>query len=283
MECINPLNLPRPNGRGSTDRITVPCGKCLSCLSLKRQQWHFRLSQELKQSSGALFLTLQYSECDGNVNKEHVQKWLKKLRKVYDLRYNPTFGDIGQKTTQKRHRIRYYLTAEYGAKTFRPHYHVILFNVSLEDRDIIDKSWKHGYVFYGDVTTESIGYVVKYCITEHDDTLGLQKTFSLMSKNPGLGLNYLDKTFDYHAKNDKFTTTLLGGQKIPLPRYYRDKVFNSEQKKINTIKAQKFSEQKAEKRFNEISQNENPYLYTHEQKKQWIETVKKRLSKNSKI
>lgn len=283
MECISPLNLPRPNGRGTTDRITVPCGKCLSCLSLKRQQWHFRLSQELKQSTGALFLTLQYAETDGNVNKDHVQKWLKKLRKAYDLRYNPALSEIMPKNGLKPARIRYYLTAEYGTKTFRPHYHVILFNVSHKDRDIIDKSWNHGYVFYGDVTAESIGYVVKYCITEHDDTLGLEKTFSLMSKNPGLGLNYMDKTKDYHAKGEKFTTTLLGGQKIPLPRYYRDKLFTSVQKVKNNIRQKKLSDEKREKRFNEISQNENPFNYDFQQKSQWIETARKRLNKNSKI
>lgn len=88
------------------------------------------------------------------------------------------------------HKLKYYLCGEYGGKTFRPHYHLILFDAVLPT---IQKAWEHGSIHYGAVSGASIGYTLKYMakpgkipLHQNDDRV---PEFSLMSK--GLGKNYL--------------------------------------------------------------------------------------------
>lgn len=189
MQCVSPLSLPRPNGRGSADRITVPCGKCVYCLSNRRQMWAFRIEQELKVSTSAFFITLTYE--DKNlpkqdnipvVCKDDIQKFLKRLRKEC----------AGSK-------IRYFLVSEYGPENKRPHYHGIFFNLPIPKDDEFNtdlvttllKCWQKGFVHVGTCTPASISYCAKYCITKTDFPtgalppflyvrLGLEKITSLM-------------------------------------------------------------------------------------------------------
>lgn len=136
MECLSPLTF-KKNGLIQT----VPCGKCLSCLSRRRSSWSFRLNQEMRVSTSAHFLTLTYS--DENlprsptgfpvVVKRDVQLWLKRFRKLLSP-----------------FKVRYFAVSEYGTQTFRPHYHVILFNFPnhLDINVLLEKSWTHGFFSY---------------------------------------------------------------------------------------------------------------------------------------
>lgn len=170
----------------------VPCGKCPQCLKRRASGWSFRLMQEFKRSSSAMFVTLTYNndhlEFTRNrytsLNKVTLQKFFKRLRKHFP----------------KGHKIKYYAVGEYGGKIGRPHYHVILFNATYE---AVEKSWAFdtgkvdddgqsiydpiGYIHYGDVNEASIGYCLKYMmkpgkVGRHakDDRI---KEFALMSKD----------------------------------------------------------------------------------------------------
>lgn len=61
------------------------------------------------------------------------------------------------------------------SKNFRPHYHVIFFNLLLNDlvpfqygqsvyyrSEFLEKYWKNGFVVVGEVTFNSAGYVARY-------------------------------------------------------------------------------------------------------------------------
>jgi len=173
----------------------VPCGKCIPCLVNKRSDWSVRLMQEFKGSQGASFVTLTYSPrfvpSDG-VSKRHLQLFLKRLRKK-----------IGTK-------IRYYAVAEYGSVTQRPHYHIILFNVTSEDIEIVRKSWSlkdrktglHvpiGIVHIGSCSEASIMYCTKYVIQKGSGNSVLNPPFALMSRAYGLGACYLtDDVIAWH-------------------------------------------------------------------------------------
>ena len=100
----------------------------------------------------------------------------------------------------KNHKsIKYYAVGEYGGKTLRPHYHMVIFNA---DVNLFERSWALenktiGQIHVGTITEASIGYTLKYIskaskipLHKNDDR---QKEFSLMSK--GLGSNYLTKTW----------------------------------------------------------------------------------------
>ena len=76
-------------GGFSTDRIIIPCGHCSFCLKNRRDEWTIRLLEEFKDSLECIFLTLTYPDesvhYDGNVHKEHLQKFWKRLRKDLEL------------------------------------------------------------------------------------------------------------------------------------------------------------------------------------------------------
>lgn len=140
---------------------TVPgsCGKCMSCRVNKKRLWTHRLLLEASCSKEKCFVTLTYDDAnlpdDLSVDVAHGQLFLKRLR--YFL---------------KGRKIRYFLVGEYGEKTQRPHYHLLLFNVSKGDEEAISKSWSAGFVHVGEVNKDSIQYCCQYTtkkMTSKDD------------------------------------------------------------------------------------------------------------------
>lgn len=229
MACDSPVFV---SIRGRLTDIQVGCGKCPPCKLRRVNSWVFRLQQEDKISTSAFFITLTY---DGNhvpisnngfmtLNKRDFQLFMKRLRKL------------------SLNKLKYYLAGEYGTHNYRPHYHLILFNLEDVQRlpdgsyrsKYLDEAWTFGVIHIGSVTSDSIAYTTKYIdkptripMHQRDDRL---KEFSLMSK--GLGANYLsDAIVDYHkADLTRNFITQEGGHKIALPTYYRNRIFNDEEK-----------------------------------------------------
>ena len=54
------------------------------------------------------------------------------------------------------------------------------------------------------------------------------RPFAMMSK--GLGKIYLKHNTKFHKSNFTTITTKKGGQKIPIPRYFKEKIFTEEEK-----------------------------------------------------
>lgn len=228
MPCLTPYVTRKKTG----EPIPVPCGKCPFCKKRRASGWSFRLMQQEKVSMSAHFITLTYDTThvpitrNGfmSLDKRHVQLFFKRLRKRQG---NDT-------TCASMPPIKYYAVGEYGGKTNRPHYHVILFNAALQH---IQPAWEYGSVHYGTVTGASIGYTLKYMckkpkIPMHRNDDRLQE-FSLMSK--GLGENYLTNSMVrwHHADmiNRMYCTTDQG-QKIAMPRYYKQKIYVDLEMKI---------------------------------------------------
>lgn len=129
MTCPTPIKVKNPND--PKEYNTVPCGRCYACLENKRTDWRIRLTEELKGSKSAIFVTLTYSDSSLEytdiitrnkitytkeythpiVHKRTIQNYIKRLRK------------LGLK-------FRYYAVGEYGTKSKRPHYHIIFFNLT---------------------------------------------------------------------------------------------------------------------------------------------------------
>lgn len=204
--------------------------------------WSFRLQQESHRSDLALFVTLTYDNDHVPItkkkfmtlSKKDVQLFFKRLRKLAWLQ-NP-----------KAPKIKYYAAGEYGPKTFRPHYHLIIFNA---DYELIEQAWTLGDIHYGHLSAASAAYTLKYI--SKDSTLKYfpgddrQKEFSLMSKR--LGDNYLTpEVIAWHRKLvtqevlnpltgelvqhqtpnlERYNLTVPGGYKIAIPRYYKNKIW----------------------------------------------------------
>lgn len=225
--CVSPFTVKDTKTKNS---LPVPCGKCIWCLKRRVSTWSFRLLQESRVSSSAFFVTLTYegdhipetSNGLATIDKADVQKFIKRLRRRQEIKG----------LTDK---IKYYACGEYGKNSFRPHYHLILFN-SLEE--IIEKAWQKGHVHIGKVSEASIGYTLKYMskgktVPQHelDDR---NPEFSLMSKR--LGANYINnKTIKWHREDilRRCYCPLPNGKKAPMARYYKEKLYTKrELKKI---------------------------------------------------
>nr|QJB19974.1 MAG: replication initiator protein [Microvirus sp.] len=293
MECISPISLPRPNGLGSIDRITVPCGRCFNCMSLKRNQWAYRIQQQLKVSYTAYFVTLTYSDDHllGNLCKKDIQDFLKRVRKgLTNSKKNDLVNNgirVSEKTkvseiASKGLNMTYYIIGEYGSKTFRPHYHGIFFNLPNDPQLMLINHWKKGFVHVGQVNPASIKYATKYMITKSDFPDGLVKPFMLVSK--GMGLSYVEKMKEWHISGERFYAPDLGGKKVALPRYYRDKMFNKSEIHLNklrtTIKSDRLKE--VEDRILK-AKGENPDLYRFLRNKQNNELNLKSINKTNKL
>lgn len=338
MRCISPLSVRRPDGLSSKDRITVPCGKCVECLSKKRSDWSIRLINEERTSASAFFVTLTYDDVnlpfghvDGEntytldqaikeddfstmipcVEKIHLVKFIKDLRNSLArpqfstqsdyLLLNgikiPFMAKVSQ-IEEKRplrakyeYRLKYYAVAEYGSKTERPHYHLIMFNLPLnyvyQDQTIwietlLSEIWPYGQINVGTVTPESIGYVAKYQISKGTQDGSKRPVFSLMSKN--LGLDYVKKFAQYHRETLTPYVTELGGTKHGLPRYYKDRLFNKKQKQLINEKLLKESDLNDNEVMQKLfSKGENPWEYEILQKDQITKQKLSRLTKNNKL
>lgn len=217
-----------------------PCGKCLPCLKRWRELWTHRLMLENLCHSASAFVTLTYAEDtvpkDMSLQPAHFELFLKRLR------------EHCMRKEQKK--IRFYGVGEYGDKTERPHYHVLLFGYQTclrgqswytETRtsccsrcDLIRDVWGYGHVGLGSVTHQSVryvcGYMTKNMRHRHDDRLkGREPEFSRKSTRPGIGypaLRELTETILEHALDSEKVPTHLrhGSVKRPLGRYLRGKV-----------------------------------------------------------
>lgn len=199
-------------------RINVPCGQCIACRLNYARDWSFRIMQEASHYAANIFLTLTYDDAHLEENKTRtlikrdVQLFLKRLRKALAPR-----------------KVRFFASGEYGEKYKRPHYHLILFNVSRADKPIIERCWTSGFIYIGTVSFDSASYVAKYAVKklngqkksfykEHQ----IEPEFGLMSRRPGIGQCFLDNHEDY-MRNHEFV--IRKGQKMRVPRFYEDKMY----------------------------------------------------------
>lgn len=239
--CETPLTLKEGN--------IVPCGRCPSCKSSKISGWMLRLMCQDKVSSSAHFITLTYAKGKdkmGNdyprrtpnnlttINKRDVQLFFKRLRDLHAKQ-----GGLP---------IKYYLAAEYGSRTARPHYHAIIFNA---DRQLLTRAWDLGHIHVGSVREASIQYSLKYIskgrtVPKHsrDDRL---PEFSLMSK--GLGATYITPAMLRWHRSDitnRVYAVVDGGKKVSLPRYLKDRIYTDKDREQIRIYYQQFHQDQVE-------------------------------------
>lgn len=191
--------------------------------------WSFRLQYHLRYVKHCYFVTLTYEyglERTENgfltLSPKHFRNFIKRIRK--DL------GDT--KETPFNDRVKYVVTGEYGTKNARPHFHAVIFNVPY---DTLTKHWDYGIIDIRDVSTDRIAYVFKYTqkarirkqTHSRDDRVPEYVNFS-----QGLGKQWLtEKHIHYHKRNiENPTLTLKSGERIAIPRYYKNQIFTDEER-----------------------------------------------------
>ena len=233
MRCLTPESIPHPGGVQG-ERLTIPCGKCAICKTNRREEWIVRLLEELKEHTKAVFITLTYDDlkchaqkiCNKNVNKRVVQAFIKALRKLV------------------KQKIRYYAISEYGPRTERPHYHIICYNLSINDYNSINNAWNLGNVVVTELNIRRISYTAKYHVNKTEYPLGREPPFALMSK--GIGIGYTKRMSKYHDGDIKKSHYQYYQWKKRLPRYWQNKLYTEEERKqiASIVTSDIYSEEK---------------------------------------
>lgn len=265
--CLYPTVLRDSNFAGRNG-LLVSCNKCPECRKKRAALWAFRIKEEERQHRSSYFLTLTYSspprtDCGfPTLVKRDLQLFFKKIRK-------------------RGEKIKYYACGEYGGLTKRPHYHMIIMGAS---EPAIDHSWQHGHLKYGKVSAASIRYVTNYLcksggLYPFDDPDG-QPEFSLMSK--GMGKSYMSpQKIQWHIdKNANYIS--ICGKKQALPRYYKDVIFDEEQRRQFALDFLAEYNQKHAKLIAEIGLEAYHHNYSAatEQKQiqsDWVETTRNKI------
>lgn len=175
MACAHPLHL-RYKDYGT---VTVPCGTCINCKSLRALVWSDRIRAEVHDNfKSCLFLTLTYSDDfvpyafneDGDIRETlsplHFNHFIKALRnRIYYF--------------DKTARFKFFGCGEYGGKFGRPHYHLLLIglpNVQFV-QDTINRIWTFGHI---DVsaprdTEDCVNYVTGYVMKKYSGKVAVEK------------------------------------------------------------------------------------------------------------
>lgn len=226
MQCVNPVYV-------RASKITVRCGKCFACVDNRHKQWAVRLQSEMDCSSTAYFVTLTFDDVHLLENtlefgKREITLFLKRFRHFLK---NP-YLDISDryKVPQiegKTANFKYFLVGEFGSKNKRLHFHLLLFNVMYNKEktvDILNLIWGNGLVHIGDIQTGGISYVTDYMLKS------TEKSYMACSK--GIGLSFLtDEMVKFHQANQ---TTLIKNRygSYPMPRYFKDRIFTTSEKRL---------------------------------------------------
>lgn len=144
MLCVKPITV---ESKGSA---VFPCGRCKNCRINQKRAWQSRILLEAATAKFSAFVTLTYREPPGGgpphvLQKRHLQLFFKRLRyEGFELSY------LG--------------VGEYGERTKRAHYHVLLFADRPVGSDAITRCWGRGSVDVGDVEPASIDYCLAYVL-----------------------------------------------------------------------------------------------------------------------
>ena len=201
------------------ERFELPCGKCIGCRLDYSRDWALRCVLEARKYSHNYFVTLTYDNdhlLSPALYPAHFTKFIKDLRRYFEYH----FGIQG---------IRFFASGEYGDKSLRPHYHVILFNCAIPDlkpygsrhgqryfvSDILNQIWKRGMVIIGDVSFDSCAYVARYVMKKRKGKdssswyteRGITPEFVRMSRRNGIGRDYFDENkADIYSHDEIFIT-----------------------------------------------------------------------------
>ncbi len=251
--------------------MEVPCRHCLQCRMQRSSQWQLRLDNELTAWDSAIFVTLTYD--NDTISTKHKGMSLEKKDLVNFTKRLKYF------LNKKNRKIKYYGCGEYGERNKRPHYHIIIFGMSLSELQlerhprsgywcrggILNDSWDKGLIHVGTCTQDSISYVASYTTKKTTHTMqqkyeleqkGFEPEFQITSQ--GMGLSYALKNVQ---QIEKFKYLLTRhGKKVPIPKYYWKKLDEMQVLCYNDVRNEleenaKETQRKRLQIYNEISKS----------------------------
>lgn len=223
-----------------------------------------------------------YWPTEFTLDKRDCQLFMKRLRKKFEGR-----------------RVRFYLAGEYGENTLRPHYHAIVFGLRLSDfpdlcehgrnelgqkyyfSPMLTETWSLGFVLLSDVSWKTCAYVARYVTKKLNGPASIEYAarnvipeFSLMSRKPGIGRDYLDQHPDCLDMANINLSTPEGGLKIRIPKYYYKQLELTDPERYGKIMSERkqFAEDAMILKLQKTGLSYLDYLETEEQNK--LDSVK---------
>lgn len=230
--------------------VPVGCGKCMECKKQVARSWQVRLLEDVRNNKNGKFITLTFSnESIAELTKEINGIYKGKLGEKITLEGYDLDNEIATLATRRflerwrkkyKKSIRHWLITELGHNgTENIHMHGIVWtDISLNE---VEKIWKYGFVWKGNermdgtienyVSEKTVNYITKY-IHKQDKQHEYYKSKVLTSA--GIGKAYIERTDaernKYKQKGTKETYTTRTGHKMSLPIYYRNKIYNDEER-----------------------------------------------------
>lgn len=245
-----------------TEWTPIPCGQCIGCRIDYSRMWADRCMLEAQQYEHNAFITLTYDPEHlpplkevldvetGEIGQwpslvpDDLTKFMKDLRNYYMNKCNHTG-------------IRFYACGEYGGKSGRPHFHVLVFNLpplpdmkhwfttdaheKIYHSDILQNDiWKKGICSIGELTWNSAAYVARYVVKKQKGTTkglvdlcgnlvsGIEPEFTRMSRMPGIAWKYYDEHKHQFYETDEIVMSIRGKVRTIKPPRYFDKMYDLE-------------------------------------------------------
>ena len=236
--------------------VPAGCGKCMECRKQKARQWQVRLQEDIRTNTNAKFVTWTFDEkslieIEKKVTEEH-REVIKELEENNDLkqsrkrnkekylsgynRDNEVCRYAIRKYTERWRKkygktLRHWIVSEIGGKnTERVHLHGIVWTNEIES---IKERWKYGGVYIGEyVNAKTINYIVKY-VNKVDEKH--KEYVSKIYTSKGIGKEYIKRKDSNRNKYKKEEETIetyktRNGMELALPTYYRNKIYNEEER-----------------------------------------------------
>lgn len=198
MLCAKPLRL--------DDGQVHACGQCMNCRINRRRQWTARILLEgLSHEAQGLpvaWVTLTYSD-------DNLPLCARGSGPILATLCPGDLQSLWKRMRKHLGAFRYFAVGEYGDRTFRPHYHALVFGLeAVFVEEYLQRDWesRHGHTRTrpwrmsegsfrpsDDTATARAAYCAHYVTKKmngHDDPRleGRHPEFTRMSRRPGIGM-----------------------------------------------------------------------------------------------
>lgn len=221
--------------------IQIPCGKCIGCRMDYSRSWADRMTYHVQgREEASYFLTLTYDD-ESIDSLDHSDN--------YDL-YALRFDDMTDFIKKLRNRFRdaeidYYYSGEYGDNSFRPHFHMVLYNILIPDLEFwklndngdpiytsenLHGLWKKGMIAVSRFSWRGAAYTASYVEKKRDgrlqieyEAVGLTPEKCRMSRRPGIAHDFYLENYESIWKNNGMAVPrdVNKSGHLGIPRYFR--------------------------------------------------------------
>ncbi|AJK28227.1 putative replication initiation protein [Eel River basin pequenovirus] len=232
----------------------IPCRQCMNCRINAQRVWACRIQLEGFFHGSSTFVTLTYSDSSrymetvlgqdglvrGTVRPRHLKRFIRRLRN--ELKENHPNADSN---------FRQFGVGEYGTKSQRPHYHVMLFGIDpVTAAEAVPKAWTKsgepiGFTSVAFINADRSAYIAQYTTKKMVNDDDPRDRFMLHGRSPefmrssrtrpgGIGITavpWLARTMSTPAAlrqlaihGDVWNSVRIEGRIWPLGDYLRKKI-----------------------------------------------------------